>query len=478
MYEFITNRGDIRNELQELIRCFFPAAENGQTIVRFTYVKTACITLYIGVNDARYTFTYPSAQAASKADYIRYELYVCKHALYRALSEYRNKTLPWGCLTGIRPTRLALRLLQSGSSPQNAERRLINEYFVSPDKASLTLRIMDVQRRQTEDRMCVAGDPARCGNDLVNLYVHIPFCPTRCAYCSFVSEGIGKKQWLLLPYAEALCEEIRRTKDLLAEQNKRIFSVYVGGGTPTVLPPDLLYKVLQTAAADGVEYTCEAGRPDTITAEKMHILRQCGVNRVSINPQTLHDTTLQKIGRAHTAEQFYAAYECARQYGFVKNVDLIAGLQDETQEDFAYTLAGVLALQPENVTVHTLCRKRGSADAQSEARQNENAEAMVSRSVAMLNGAGYNPYYLYRQKQASGNLENIGWCKPGFLCVNNVTVMEEILPVYACGAGAIGKAMAAGGKILRHANPKDVLLYLHEFEERMAKKEAFYKNIP
>ncbi|MDE6398286.1 MAG: radical SAM protein, partial [Clostridiales bacterium] len=388
MYEFITNRGDIRNELQELIRCFLPDWENAQTVINFTYIKTACITLYIGVNDTRYAFTYPLSSADTKADYTRYDVYVCKHAVYRALSKYCNKTLPWGCLTGIRPTRLALRLLQSGSTPQSVTSRLTDEYFVSPAKASLTSRIMDVQQRQTDDRMCVAGDPVRRGSDLVNLYIHIPFCPTRCAYCSFVSEGIEKKQWLLLPYAEALCEEIRRTKDLLAEQNKRVFSVYVGGGTPTVLPPDLLYKVLRAAAVDEVEFTCEAGRPDTITAEKMQILNECGVTRVSINPQTLHDKTLQKIGRAHTTEQFYAAYECAQQFGFVKNVDLIAGLQDETQEDFAYTLLGILALRPENITVHTLCRKRGSADAMSDARQNENTEAMVSRSVVALDHAG------------------------------------------------------------------------------------------
>ena len=474
MLELITNRGDIRNELWELIRCFVPDTAHSEAVVNCTYIgRRNEIAYFITVDEKTYVFRYPQNTAQTRIDYVRYDIYAAKHALYRAMSDALRKELPWGSLTGIRPTRVAAKILQRGVAPQNVAATLSTEYFVSAPKAALAAEILQEQQRYVQDRMALAADGAQ---ELVNLYVHIPFCPTRCAYCSFVSEGIERKSWLLLPYADALVKEINRTKAWLQEHGKRIFSVYVGGGTPTVLPPDLLEKVLRAAEAENAEYTCEAGRPDTITDEKLHILKECGVNRTSINPQTLHDATLKRIGRAHTAAQFFSAYRAAETYGFVKNVDLIAGLEDETAEDFRYTLDTVLALAPENITVHTLCRKRGSTQAQTEIAQNEQTERMVDYSIAALKSAGYTPYYLYRQKQMTGNLENIGWCKNGFLCVNNVTVMEEMLSVYACGAGAIGKMIFPEGKILRHANPKDVLLYLKEFEERMEKKEIFYQN--
>lgn len=477
MYDFITNRGDIRSELLETVRCFLPADTQSEDVIALTFVRSENIAVYIDVNGTRRSFSYPVQKTEDRTECARYELYACKLSLYRALSAQFGKQLPWGSLTGVRPTRLAAKMVQSGVALRDVAVRMREEYDVSPAKAALTSRILEVQRRHTDERMGLVRDPSGAGNDLANLYVHIPFCPSRCAYCSFVSEGVEKKNWLLLPYVEALTEEIRRTKRWMEECGKRVFSVYVGGGTPTVLPPELLYKVLSAASVDGVEYTCEAGRPDSITREKLQTLAACGVNRVSINPQTLHDKTLRQIGRAHTVAQFFEAYEAANDFGFVKNVDLIAGLEEETEKDFAYTLDGVLSLRPENITVHTLCRKRGSAAAQEEARYNRNTARMVDYSVSALCDAGYEPYYLYRQKQMTANLENIGWCRSGFLCVNNVTVMEETLPVFACGAGAIAKALTPSGKIVRHANPKDVLLYLREFEDRMYKKELFYQNI-
>ncbi len=476
MLELITNRGDLRNELFEMIRCFVPDMQNSRLKVNFTYVKAACIQFYIVIDGNNYCYSFPLCAQQDRTAYVRYDVYTCKTAAYRAFSAHFGVSLPWGCLTGIRPTRLAVRLAENGVPRDRIAACLHNDYYVSMPKATLAAEILEVQRKHMGDRLSVASDPLSGAGDLVNLYVHIPFCPTRCAYCSFVSEGIEKQQWMLLPYTEALIEEIVRTKALIAAQNKRIFSVYVGGGTPTVLSADLLRKVLGVAAVDDVEYTCEAGRPDTITADKLQVMNDCGVNRVSINPQTLHDKTLQRIGRAHTAERFFAAYDQAAAFGFVKNVDLIAGLEGEREEDFAYTLQGILRLAPENITVHTLCRKRGSAAAAEQMQCNADTDKMVEYSVTALRAAGYAPYYLYRQKQMTGNLENIGWCKSGFLCVNNVSVMEEMLPVYACGAGAISKILQSDGKIARLANPKDTLLYLKEFEQRMAKKEAFYKN--
>lgn len=474
MYELTTNRNDIRNELIEIIRCFVSDALTDCS-VNFTYVDNEKIVLYISVNSKRYIYSYPKHCESDKIEYARADVYICKLSLYRALSDFFDKTLPWGSLTGIRPTRLAARMLNNGVPLSKISEKLRNDYFVSENKAELTVEILKSQSEHIPDRLSVAGDGNFNNSNLVNLYVHIPFCPTRCSYCSFVSEGVEKKAWLLAPYATALAEEIRRTKDLIRSQNKRIFSVYAGGGTPTTLEPELLFKVLKAATEDGTEYTCEAGRPDTINEEKLHVMSECGVNRISINPQTLHEKTLQKIGRAHTVEQFLNAYELADKFGFVKNVDLIAGLDGETPEDFEYTLNGILKLMPENITVHTLCLKRGSANAQSEAVRSERTQEMVNYSVGALKAHGYSPYYLYRQKQTTENLENIGWCRNGFLCVNNVTVMEETLSVYACGAGAIGKLIAPG-RIQRIANPKDVLMYLEQFEERMRKKQLFYQN--
>ena len=476
MHELITNRGDIRSELNETVRCFIPDTTESGISVNFTYVRSARVTFFIGIGDTRYTYSYDVCPYEDKLRATRYDLYICKHALYRALSDYFGKTLPWGSLTGIRPTRIAVRLSESGVSPDRVAARMVQDYLVSPEKAALTARILNVQEKHMSDRLHVACDTERGISGLVNLYVHIPFCPTRCAYCSFVSQGVEKQRWLLKPYVDALLREIELTKEWIAERHKRIFSVYIGGGTPTVLSPELLYRVAKAAFVPHTEYTCEAGRPDTVTSEKMHVLAECGVNRVSVNPQTLHDATLRKIGRAHTAAQFFEAYRVAQDFGFVKNVDLIAGLEGESRDDFVYTVKGVLALRPENVTVHTLCRKRGSAAAQEEDIRNRDTQDMVDYSVTALTAAGYDPYYLYRQKQMTANLENIGWCRDGFLCVNNVSVMEETLSVCACGAGAIEKSVLPNGKIARHANPKDVLLYLREFEERMRKKRLFYEN--
>ncbi|MCI8412663.1 MAG: coproporphyrinogen dehydrogenase HemZ [Clostridia bacterium] len=476
MYELITNRGDIRSDLLETVRCFLPDATASADMINFTYVKSGAVTFFVSVNEKNYVFSYSDHRCANPIERSRHDLFINKSALYRALSDYFGKRLPWGSLTGIRPTRLATRYLENGERQENIARRLQDEYFVSSAKAELTARIVREQQKTVGDRMSVSCNGlSDAQKHLANLYVHIPFCPTRCTYCSFVSEGIEKKKWLLSPYVHALIEEIKLTKEWISRAGKRIFSVYIGGGTPTVLDATLLRMVLDAAYEKHTEYTCEAGRPDTIDEEKTAVMSECGVNRISINPQTLHDTTLQKIGRAHNTQQFFEAYAMAQKYGFVKNVDLIAGLEGETEKDFCYTLDHVIGLQPENITVHTLCVKRGSHNATAETERNNHTATMVEYSATALPANGYAPYYLYRQKQMTDNLENIGWTRPDFLCVNNITVMEEMLDVYACGAGAISKAIVPG-RIRRLSNPKDVLLYLQQFEERMEKKEAFFRN--
>lgn len=472
MLELITNRGDLKTELFELVRFFDPfGKENGK--INFTCVTRGTVDFYVQIDGASFFYSYPPIKASDKLEYVRQDVKMNKTALYSALSAHFNRKLPWGSLTGIRPTRVVSRLQNAGLPLGKAITVLENEYFVSPPKAQLTAAVLRTQKSVT-DRLTVASNGAP--ENAVNLYIHIPFCPTRCSYCSFVSAGVEKQKWLLAPYVDALVTEIEQTKRMLAENGKTVFSVYVGGGTPTVLDPPLLYKVLSAASVEDVEFTCEAGRPDTITEEKLAVLSECGVNRISINPQSLHDKTLVKIGRAHSIEQFFRAYELAERFGFAKNVDLIAGLEGESADDFQASLEGVAALRPENITVHTLCVKRGSRNAETSEAFNPHVQQMVDGSVCFLPEAGYAPYYLYRQKQMAGNLENVGWCRNGFVCVNNVTVMEETLSVFACGAGAIGKFIHPNGRIERFANPKDVLLYLNEFTERMNKKENFYKN--
>lgn len=474
MLNFVTDRDELRGDMLELLGGFIKAEERNEFTVVFHSEITDKIRIEISINGKEFVFTTPLCASNDSIEKVRYESHAFKLALYKALSEYFSKQLPWGSLTGIRPTRLAFRMADEGCDTYEIEKRLQSEYFVSEPKAKLTAEIVKTQSKQVGDRMALLGDGTKRGIcNLVNLYVHIPFCPTRCAYCSFVSEGIGKKKWLLAPYANALIEEIRITKELIASQGKRIFSVYIGGGTPTSLDCESLFKVLNAACEKGTEFTCEAGRPDTIDEEKAEIMQRCGVNRISINPQTLHEVTLKRIGREHTCEQFFEAYRTAEKFGFIKNVDLIAGFEGESSDDFRYTLDKIIDLSPENITVHTLCTKRGSDDALHGKEKNAFTEEMVDYSISALKTNGYSPYYLYRQKQMSGSLENIGWCKPNFLCVNNVTVMEETLPVYACGAGAISKNIG-DGRIQRLANPKDVVMYLDQFDERMAKKKEFF----
>lgn len=484
MIEFVTNRNEIYNELFDEVRLFFPDALAVDLRVNHCFVLTDKIRNFIQINSAQYCEEIPLICAQNKLESTRLDVRSCKAALYNALEGYSKRSLPWGNLTGIRPTALATQLLVGGLAPQNLRVEMENIFKISPEKSKLVADIVKSQNDYVSERLSIVftpdyNDKNRSTNlcdNLVNLYIHVPFCSSRCNYCSFVSTTIDKERWLVNPYVESLASDIMRTRELLDKLGLKIFSVYVGGGTPTALEPMQLQKVLSAAAIQGVEFTCEAGRPDTITHEHLDVMNECGVNRISVNPQTLNDKTLKIIGRNHSVEDFYTAYQKAKSVGFRKNVDLIAGLTGETYEDFCYTVNGILELRPENITVHTLSYKRGSQLIKSEYEANNQIESMINFSIKELSAAGYVPYYLYRQKQMLGNLENIGWSLPGMLCVNNITTMEETLSVVGCGAGAISKRIFKEGRIERLASPKDVLLYLQQFEERFKKKELFFLN--
>ncbi|MCL2675558.1 MAG: coproporphyrinogen dehydrogenase HemZ [Firmicutes bacterium] len=411
-----------------------------------------------------------------------------KKRLYLSLSDFLGATLPWGSLTGIRPTKIAYKYLYDGGRTENIAKMLQDEYYVSPKKAQLIAKIV---KNQTEFLQNIfPNERARTPgvfdglSGYVNLYVHIPFCPARCSYCSFVSIPREKNETLLKEYIALLCRDIVQTLDLIKRQNKKILSAYVGGGTPTVLNCEEMDALLSAVGSidevgEGKEYTVEAGRPDTITAEKLEVLKKHGVTRVCVNPQTFNDKTLAAIERSHDAASVVKAFNLCRDYGFDVNMDLIAGLPGEGVKDFENSLNFAVALKPENLTVHTLSMKKGSkfhgAGIENEKnllKANVDAQDMVDLAYNTLKNVSYVPYYLYRQKETAQNLENTGYSLAGKFSINNITVMEETVFVYACGAGAISKNVR-GGVITRLAELRDVGLYIKEFDKRLAKKLDF-----
>lgn len=382
-----------------------------------------------------------------------------KIAVYDALSEYTGRNMPWGALTGVRPTKLFYECMRAGYDSDKTTSLMRSLYRISPVRADILNKIINAQYGKVH-----------FGNEYYNLYVHVPYCTTRCTYCSFVSMPIDKCQNQSQIYVDLLCNEIEKTLELCKQNGKKLLSIYIGGGTPTALDDDAFDRLLNVIEHDGgVEYTCEAGRPDTVTEEKCRIMKAHGVNRVCVNPQTLNEHTLGIIGRSHTVEQFYNAFDCADSMGFDINCDLIAGLEDESVDDFINSYNGIIKLKPQNITVHSLSKKNGSAIRY---RDTENADTAAMLDHVINNTGEYVPYYLYRQKRQSCNLENIGLSVKGKECINNITTMEETVSVVACGAGAISKLLN-DGKITRLANVRDVGLYIKEYRDRLSAKLNF-----
>ena len=396
---------------------------------------------------------------------------------FQAERRLTGVTPPWGMLTGVRPVKLPTRALERGLTPEQARGELEEEYQVSPERAKLAVDCALATRAEEE----------RVRTDQVSVYIGVPFCPTRCAYCSFVSADVGRSLKLLEPYVEGVLRELERTGQVLRRAGLGVHTLYVGGGTPTTLSAGQLERLLRGAREhlplEGcVEYTVEAGRPDTITREKLEVLRGAGAGRISINPQTLRDEVLEAIGRRHTAGEVLEAFVLARQVGFDSiNMDLIAGLPRDDGEGFRQSLEGVLALGPENITVHTLAMKRGSRLMEGGAPgrgEDGSVREMLDFSMERLRGAGYGPYYLYRQKYMSGALENVGWTLPGHESAYNIVMMEELQTVVSVGGGGVTKLVdRAGGRILRLANPKYPHDYLASLERVLEQKDgiaAFY----
>ncbi len=394
---------------------------------------------------------------------------LCKQTLYDLLRKMTGIHPPWGSLTGVRPTHLMLEALSEGLSPEAAVDRLVREYDVTLPKAQLLAEIAAVQR----------GLPAP-GDRFMDVYIGIPFCTTRCAYCSFSSGEIGDGR-LVPPYMEALEKEIRACAPLIAATGRSLRALYVGGDTPTALPEKEFRRLLSLILAyfpAAAETTVEAGRPDTLSREKLRAIREADISRISINPQTMNDRTLQVIGRAHTAQQVRDAYALAREEGLPHmNMDVIAGLPGEDEADFDRTLAEAVALHPESLTVHTLAIKRSSRMSLENAPLPDGAMTarMVARGLETARFLGMVPYYLYRQKYMAGNLENTGYALPGHACLYNVDMMEETSHILALGAGGISKRIfPEEGHIGRAPNVANIREYIARADEMADRKKELF----
>lgn len=394
--------------------------------------------------------------------------------LYQLLSKAYEKELPWGILTGVRPIKLYSRLCDRDG--EEAARRYFREtLFVSAEKTDLAAQV-----RRNQQAIILRSDERS-----FSLYVSIPFCPTRCNYCSFVSQTVEKAKKLIEQYLPLLLSEIRYTAQLAKELGLRLESVYIGGGTPTTLSAEQMDILLSEIEADFdlsdcAEFTVEAGRPDTVTREKFQALLNHRVTRISINPQTFSDSVLERIGRKHTAQQTIDAFRLAREMGFDNiNMDLIAGLTSDTPESFSRTLDIIRELDPESVTVHTLAVKRSARLNSTDAvKEQEYTARMLDDAKVRLTDGGWEPYYLYRQSKMLSNLENTGWAKPGCFSPYNVFIMEETHSILACGAGAVTKLRDVHSDYIeRIFNFKYPYEYISRFDEMIQRKErvrSFY----
>ncbi len=394
----------------------------------------------------------------------RTEQRLLKNAIYRAALNSGVPRPVWGALTGVRPGKVLSRILGEEQNSRDALARFEKEYDVSPERAALC--------------MDTAGYTMRARAELKEkdacLYVGIPFCPTRCSYCSFVSQSVEKSTDLIAPFVEALKKEIRATAQAAATAGLRPVSVYYGGGTPTTLTPKQLDELFSEMEhrfelSSVREFTVEAGRPETITPEKLAVMRKHGVTRISVNPQTMSDAVLHVIGRKHTAGDILSAVEMVRASGgFQINMDLIAGLPSDTPENFEKSLRKVSGLDPENITVHTLSLKKGSRITleETEIPAGEEVGRMLAFSSKYLRENGYEPYYLYRQKFMSGGFENTGWTKKGFANLYNVCIMEELCSIIAMGGGGSTKLIRPGdGRNIRVMNPKYPKEYIETIDK-------------
>lgn len=475
MIEVIVNRPGFEYDIHSLVKAFFPR-EDVSVRVREEFEEAARLRMSVILAEDLVTAKVledgtEKAQKSCRNDLNdRKETKTrMKRLIYRLLAAYTGQTLPWGTLTGIRPVKIAMQLLEQGWSDTETEAYMQDYYLAGREKAALSVRIAN------RERQVLKGIDYQDG---YSLYVGIPFCPSTCLYCSFTSYPLSKWEKRVEEYLDALFRELEDAGERF--RHRKLNTVYIGGGTPTTLNPDQMERLLdRIQAAFDVshlrEFTVEAGRPDSITREKLQVLLDHGIDRISINPQTMKDETLRIIGRHHTVEQTKEAFALAEEMGFSHiNMDLIIGLPGEGYEDVEHTMQEIAALGPDSVTIHSLAIKRA-------ARLNlfkekyaemglENNMQIMDMTAGYCEKMGLEPYYLYRQKNMAGNFENVGYAKAGRAGVYNILMMEEKQSIVACGAGSVSKRVYPDGRIERSENVKDVALYIAKIDEMIERK--------
>lgn len=494
MFSLYTETPEFFNDICDEIRLFFPAEKhiaqlqdknegNAGSVLRHFFwfadgvwhnrVEYDCEDALIACREETPEFTDHAGNPADVAQNTLLAKKLKKHAVkglvYAVLRECCKKDMPWGSLTGIRPTKLLRELIRE-QGIGGAQETFRKTYHVSPEKTKLAAEICFVQEPFLKD----------VSERDLDIYIGIPFCVTRCKYCSFISRDLKFNETIKDQYLPCLFREMEGLRETLSGYSVR--TVYIGGGTPTALNEHDLASVL--AKVNELfpvrrEFTVEAGRPDTVTDEKLSLLKEAGVRRISINAQTTNDATLERIGRKHTAADFREAFGRAKAFGFDSiNTDIILGLPRETVRDVERTLGDVLEFEPENVTVHTLALKNSSEFAlqqQNDLPAAEEVARMVEFSQRFLTEEGYRPYYLYRQKYMSGNLENVGFSRPGKECVYNIDIMEETVSNLAFGAGAISKKLYPAQNLIKRApNVKDLKHYIDRTDEMIARKKELF----
>ena len=488
MIEVIVNRPSFEYDIHSLVKAFF-SKEDVAVRVQEDFTEETFLRMKVDFTDELVSMILledgqEKGNGKQSIDYNdrKETKNHLKRLIYGILSEYTGQTLPWGTLTGIRPTKIAMQMLEEGKSNVEIAEYMRNTYFASKEKVALSVMIANREKYVLRDIDYKDG---------YSLYVGIPFCPSTCLYCSFTSYPQSMWEKRMDEYMDALCKEL----DYLADKfrHKKLNTVYIGGGTPTTLNPaqmDRLLTKIQTAfdAAHLQEFTVEAGRPDSITREKLQVLLDHGIDRISINPQTMKDETLRIIGRHHTVQQTKEAFALAREMGFEHiNMDLIIGLPGENYDDVEHTMQEIQKMEPDSVTVHSLAIKRAARlnlfKEKYEEMGLENNMQIMDMTARYCAEMGLSPYYLYRQKNMAGNFENVGYAKVDKAGIYNILIMEEKQTILAAGAGATTKYVSPYGdkypdgvKIERVENVKDVGQYIDRIDEMIERKETFFQK--
>ena len=462
---------DDRYAVEQLQMALFSTSEEGETVSSLHRGKT-WLTATTKITFDGKTAT-ASRRLKASEETVRLRRRILQQSYYLAAVQLLGAPSAWGALAGVRPTKISTKHLLEGGTPKSAEKLLKDVYYVTSERRKLAVDCST----STVDAM------GKLESSDISLYVGIPFCPTRCSYCSFVSSTIGKQTDLMEPYLEALLQEMAVTGKLLANSGRKVRTIYIGGGTPTTLTTPQMVKLLDAIGESFdlsrcIEFTVEGGRPDTLDAEKLRAIRQHGADRMSINPQTMVDSVLAACKRPHTADDVLQAYGWAQDAGFEAiNMDLIAGLPTDNFDGFRHSLDTVAALNPANITVHTLALKKGADlfENRESLSHADQVARMVDYANEKLRNLGYKPYYLYRQKYMSGSFENVGWSKNGLDCLYNIYMMEEVHTILSLGGGGMNKVNLPDGSLQRFHNPKFPEQYIDQLSQVLMDKQKLFE---